>query len=242
MEDSLDKYGLEKAIHLSLVWANITFLGCSYPSHTHQLVADYPLPDQKLLLAERRKREGTERKRRGSGGEGNTEVDSKRARLENSDLGHNSSADDTDLPFEDISQSLDALISTIRKQHEKKLENISQQQEQGTNADRKIPKALSKMLHTMCMCEQCFCAGNSPSSLVNSIIQRYVARFDKMFLYEFLFNEKSGITRCRFLINNQLVAEGSDENRKTAKQKAAEQFLQLINGYYQDEGKPCCPH
>ena len=248
VEEHLDKYGLEKAIHLSLVWANVNFLGCSYPSHTQELVSEYPLPDQESLRVERKKRERAQRKRRGSsgdGGEGEDEAESKRVRTTqkesedalSSDAGHNSSAEDTDTSFEHVSLQVDALISAIRKQHEKKAEEKMKQGD-GNN----VPQEVLKMLQTMCMCHQCFSPGTSPSSQVNSIVQRYVARFDKNFHYDFTFQEDRGVSDCRFLINGQSITKGRDANRKIAKQKAAEQFVQLVNGYYKSHGKPCCPH
>ena len=243
VEDNLDRFGLERAIHLSLVWANVNFLGCSYPAHTQELVSEYPLPDQELLRAEREKRERSQRKRVVSGGGGGRdrerEPESKRVRNDQSTSSdtttHNSSADEADLPFEDISQHLEALISTIRKQHEKKSEV------QRGNETGRIPQEVMKMLCAMCMCSQCFCVGTSHSSQVNSIIQRYVARFDKTFKYDFSFTESKGITECRFLINGQFITEGRDENKKIAKQRAAERFVQLVGGYYREHGKPCCP-
>ena len=242
VEDNLDRFGLERVIHLSQVWANVNFLGCSYPSHTQELVAEYPLPDQKLLMTERQKREGGQRKGSGSGGKrgggGEDEPLSKRNRNDqttNSETMHSNSSDEADLPFEDISHHLDALISTIRKQHEQKSKG------QAGKETGKVPQEVVKMLRTMCMCDQCFCIGTSYSSKVNSIIQRYVARFDKNFQHNFTFSESKGIVCCRFLINGQFVTEGLDENQKVAKKKASEQFVELVNAHYRDNGKPCCP-
>ena len=49
VKDHMDEYGLEKAINLSTVWANMEFLGCKYPAKTEQLVSGdrhrYPHPD-----------------------------------------------------------------------------------------------------------------------------------------------------------------------------------------------------
>lgn len=246
VEDNLDRHGLEKAIHLSLVWANVTFLGCSYPAHTQELVSDYPRPDHELLRTERKKRERVERKRRlSSGGEAGGEGPKKQARGNShgelsgssSETQHNTSGDDTDASFEQISLQVDALISAIRKQHEKKAEK------DGTRSKDGIPKEVQKMLRSMCMCSQCFSPGNSSSSLVNAITQRYVARFDKSFVHDFAFTEKNdGSTECKFYVNREFVSSGTDENRKNAKQKASEQFVRLVNGYYKENGKPCCPY
>lgn len=41
VEDHVDVYGLEKAIILSTVWANMKFLGCRYPAQTEQMVNRY---------------------------------------------------------------------------------------------------------------------------------------------------------------------------------------------------------
>ena len=247
VEDNLDRHGLEKAIHLSLVWANVVFLGCSYPAHTQELVADYQRPDPELLRAEREKRERVERKRRLSGGgeevRGGGGVVRKQARSESSAGSSEttqSSGEDTDASFEQISLQVDALISAIRKQHEQKAEKLNAVvlRESGDS----VPKEVQKMLNLMCMCNQCFSRGNSSSSLLNAITQRYVARFDKTFRQDFLFKDTSdGLTECTFSINGELVTVGKDEVKKIAKQKAAEQFVKLIYGYYKEHGKPCCP-
>lgn len=249
VDDNLDRHGLEKAIHLSLVWANVTFLGCTYPEHTQELVADYPPPDQELLRAERKKRETVERKRRlsalggGEGEGGGGEGKRKQAREAESgaspgDTPQNTSGDDTDASFEQITLQVDALISAIRKQHEKKAE-----EDKETASNIAIPKGVEKMVNSMCMCEQCFSPGNSASSFVNAIIQRYTSRFDKSFSHDFSFIEsKKGYTECRFFIYGDIVASGRDDSKKTAKQQAAEQFVHLVSSYYKVNGKPCCPH
>ena len=54
VEDHSGDHGLEKAINLSLVWANMKFLGCSYPGGTEALVAHYPLPSLEELRARRK--------------------------------------------------------------------------------------------------------------------------------------------------------------------------------------------
>ena len=250
VEDNLDRHGLEKAIHLSLVWANVTFFGCSYPAHTQELVSDYPRPDIELLRSERKKRERVERKRRlssGGGGEGGGGEEGARKQARGNSHGessasettHNTSGDDTDASFEQISLQVDALISAIRKQHEKKAEK------EGTTQSRDdIPKEVHKMLQSMCMCSQCFSPGNSSSSLVNAITQRYIARFDKNFTHDFEFTEtrNGASTECKIFFNGEFATSGRDENRKTAKQKASEQFVRLVNSYYKENGKPCCPY
>lgn len=248
VKDNLEKYGLEKAIHLSLVWANTNFLGCSYPSHTQELVSEYPQPDQDSLRSERKKREQSERKVRESGGGGSGEREgTKRVKVNQDETedtsskeglcgNHDSSAEETDASFEQVSLQVDALISAIRRQHEKKAEEKMKQ------GDANIPQEVLKMLRSMCMCNQCFTPGTSPSSLVNSYFQRYLARFDKKFKYNFSFNEGSTTTECKFTINGQIIAETRGENKKFAKQRSAEHFLKLVNSYYQQQGKPCCPY
>ena len=53
VEDHHETYGLEKATNLSIVWGNMQFLGCSYPSETEALVAHYPLPSLTELRSRR---------------------------------------------------------------------------------------------------------------------------------------------------------------------------------------------
>jgi len=54
VEDNLKDYGLERALNLSLVWANMKFLGCKYPSGTENLVQYYPVPSSQELKQRRK--------------------------------------------------------------------------------------------------------------------------------------------------------------------------------------------
>lgn len=45
IEDHLPTYGFDRALSLSMVWANMKFLGCRYPSATEQLVMHYNVPE-----------------------------------------------------------------------------------------------------------------------------------------------------------------------------------------------------
>lgn len=54
VEDYVTDYGLEKATNLSIIWANMNFLGCNYPPGTEALVKDYLLPSYEELKARRK--------------------------------------------------------------------------------------------------------------------------------------------------------------------------------------------
>lgn len=54
VEDYSADCGLERAINLSLVWANMKFLGCSYPAGTEALVKLYEVPSLEELRARRK--------------------------------------------------------------------------------------------------------------------------------------------------------------------------------------------
>ncbi|XP_065882610.1 uncharacterized protein [Dysidea avara] len=45
IEDHTPTYGFERALSLSMVWANMKFLGCRYPTATEQLVMNYNVPE-----------------------------------------------------------------------------------------------------------------------------------------------------------------------------------------------------
>lgn len=45
IEDHLPTYGFERALSLSMVWANMKFLGCRYPDATERLVMHYNVPE-----------------------------------------------------------------------------------------------------------------------------------------------------------------------------------------------------
>lgn len=44
IEDHIDKYGYDRALSLSMAWANVKFLKCRYPPETEELVQGYPVP------------------------------------------------------------------------------------------------------------------------------------------------------------------------------------------------------
>ena len=45
IEDHLPTYGFERSLSLSMVWANMKFLGCRYPDATERLVMHYNVPE-----------------------------------------------------------------------------------------------------------------------------------------------------------------------------------------------------
>ena len=46
IEDHIDKYGYDRALSLSVVWANVKFLKCRYPPEAEELVQGYPVPQE----------------------------------------------------------------------------------------------------------------------------------------------------------------------------------------------------
>ena len=56
VEDNIADYGLDQSLNLSLVWANMNFLGCRYPSGTEALVQHYPIPSMDELKQRRKKK------------------------------------------------------------------------------------------------------------------------------------------------------------------------------------------
>ena len=55
VEDHVADYGVEKAVNLSLIWANMKFLECSYPPETEAKVVNYPIPSPDQLRAIRKR-------------------------------------------------------------------------------------------------------------------------------------------------------------------------------------------
>lgn len=64
VEDYVHDHGLEKAVNLSLVWANMKFLGCHYPTGTEALVTEYPVPSMDELKARRKCKDSIAKYRR----------------------------------------------------------------------------------------------------------------------------------------------------------------------------------
>ena len=66
VEDYVHDHGLEKAVNLSLVWANMKFLGCRYPAGTEALVTNYPMPSMNELKARRKCKVSMAKRKRAS--------------------------------------------------------------------------------------------------------------------------------------------------------------------------------
>lgn len=142
IEDNVDRYGLEKATTLSMVWANMHFLGCSYPPRTEALVAHYPLPDMDTLRArrkERKRKTAPETQLHGKDKKGLPRPKKIRPNPEPSTTkaSETRSSDGEDTPdFDTVSSQLGALIAAVRKQQE--TENIFKEEEEPSRSGKQF--------------------------------------------------------------------------------------------------------
>lgn len=250
-----DRYGLDKAISLSMVWANINFLGCEYSNKTTSLVSHYPVPDSNdmrrwvsvhgnIVGAERT--DGQAPKRTRSPSETppikipkvQTAGESNGSSLAEGDDGKSSDS----VPFETLTQHLDALISTIRKQKEEHSSSPTYNaspplsRSQVTTEDQKKERWLNLLARNACLCAKCEPEGTHPVTTVMKLTQRVQA--DVEFSFHVLPDDSH--TTDLFL-ESTLMAQGTDSIKKQSKMKAAQALIAKITAQQELFGKPPCP-
>lgn len=222
VEDNVADYGLEKAISLSIVWANMKFLGCSYPPGTERQVSSYPLPPLEELKARRKAKQSL--KRGLSGGES-----PKRIKL-----------DDT---ISDVS----SLISSIRSQSENQQSSGVFFLEYDETLSKKVPRSIQVVANKVCLCKDCIgCDGVNERAM--RLMQKYADSEDSSFRFEFneetvpqAFGPEDGY-KCTLLINGELVIEKLVAHKKDSKSYVSTALLKMADDWQEAHGKPACPN
>ena len=229
VEDNVGDHGLEKAVTLSIVWANMKFLGCSYPPGTEKLVNNYPVPSFDELRARRRAKESLKR----GTSSGDTPTSPKKAKL-----------DDT---ITDVS----SLISTIRSQSEK-----SQQgggggfiPEYDKELAKRVPRLIQTVANAVCLCKECIGEeSSSDTERMKSMLQKYANSKDNSFKFEFkedtiaqaIADSQEGY-KCTLLINGESVAEKVTAEKVESKSAVSAEVLKMADDWQEAHGKPSCP-
>lgn len=226
VEDNMADHGLEKAVTLSIVWANMKFLGCSYPPGTEKLVASYPVPPLEELKARRKAKEALERGQSC----GDCPTSPKRAKL-----------DDT---VSDVS----SLISSIRTQSEKNQQS-SFIPEYDEELSKTVPPIVQTVANAICMCKECIGQnGNGATERATLMLQKYADSKDSTFSFEFredtvvqAFSSADGY-KCALLINGELVIEKLTVGKDESKGAVSAEFLKMADDWQEACGKPPCPN
>lgn len=235
VEDNVGDHGLEKAVTLSIVWANMKFLGCSYPQGTEKLVDKYPVPSFEELKARRRVKESL---KRGMSGD-DSPTSPKKAKL------------DTDT-ITDVS----SLIATIRSQSEKSHQGGGGGGGGGfipefdKELSRRVPRLIQTVANAVCLCKECLGEESiGDTERVKSMLQKYVNSNDSSFKFEFKedtiapigADSQEGGYKCTLLINGESIAEKVTAEKNKSKTAVSAEVLKMADDWQEAHGKPSCP-
>ena len=224
VEDNVGDHGLEKAIALSIVWANMTFLGCSYPSGTEKLVGNYQAPSFDELRARRRAKDALKRGTSDSG----SPTNSKKAKIEETAL--------------DVS----SLISTIRTQSERNQIGVGDGfvPERDEKLSKRVPQMIQAVADAVCICQQCIGGKDvNTSEKVKSMLQMYSDSKDDAFNFEFK-DDQDGNNgyKCSLHINNNPVVEKTASGKEEAMGVMSAEVLKMVDDWQEAHRKPSCPN
>ena len=232
VEDHVDTFGLEKTINLSNVWANMKFLGCSYPAKTEAFVAAFPVPDFDELRARRRKRKQGGQESFTQGLDTGGPSDAKKLK---DDLGSH----------EDVASEVDALISAVRLKYEKS--SKEEQQLKSTQRQEALFSApeMKDVAQQMCLCSSCLGLTANAMEKLHTLFQRFTSKHSQGFSYDYSWEEfnfkGSNLKKCVLTVNGKAVAEKHGLNKKVAKRMLAEDVIEAIDFYQRANGIPPCP-
>ena len=256
IEDHKTRYDLKRVISLSMVWANLNFLGCKYSEKVEDLVLYYPVPDQseidrwlkvhKDILEDDHQMITT--KKRTLNETARDEPLSKQSKVDSpSEESHdleNTSCDppsNDSIPFEQLTQQLDSLISVIRNKQVKldkpvdPQSSISENWNQSNNHTHLSESDIPKLAQT-CLCLQCVRTDHPVTKLDN-----LCGKLKQSVNYKFN-EDQSDEKTLEVLINGNVITCQTGLNKRDMKKKAAQDILDKIQ-VYQDlqPKKPVCP-
>lgn len=241
VEDNHEKHGLEKAIRLSILWANIHFLGCRYQPNTEAIVMSYPLPDREALQSRARARKRLQSDDHTDGGP------MKRPKLNGSPP--RACSDSTSAPGDraGYATQVAALISSVRHSQESCQTSSQQLDSAAATLSPPLHPLLRKVGDCVCVCEKCIVADRSqnPLGALEKTLSVY-GRSDRQFSYSWDFPEPArfsgpgGMTyKCQLLLNGDLVAEEEQTSKRNIKGLLAARILNQMADYRASRGKAC---
>ena len=232
VEDHVDTFGLEKALTLSNVWANMKFLGCSYPAKAEALVTAYPVPDFDELRARRRKRRQSDQESFTQGLDKDETLDTKKPRIDQES-------------HRDVASEVNTLISSIRMKYE---ENAKEEQKlRSTQQQEALFSApeMKEVARQVCPCNSCLGLTANAVEKLHRMFERFSAKHNPGFSYDYNWEEfnfkGSELKKCVLTINGKAVADKHGLKKKTTKQGLAEDVIEAIDYYQKMNGYPPCP-
>ena len=230
VEDNVGDHGLEKAVTLSIVWANMKFLGCSYPPGTEKLVGNYLVPSFDELKARRRAKEAL---KRGMSGD-DSPTSPKKAKVDNT------------ITAADVS----SLISSIRSQSEGGSGGFIPEYDE--KLSKRVPRLLQTIANAVCICKECIGEESiGAAERVTSMLQKYANSKDDSFNFEFkedtITQDSAGATdggssySCTLMINGESITEKVTSEKEKSKSVMSTEVLKMADDWQEACGKPSCP-
>lgn len=268
VEDHKDVHGLKKSIGLSMVWANINFLGCQYSSRVQGEVEYYPVPEENEIerwlkvhpdilddeedARKRRQWPPAGKRLTPSNSQLTSEEESLTTASKKSKIDPPDSSDDM-IPFETLTDQLGSFISMIRSKN--------QGTDQSEESDGNVASKNWNQSNNHCNPNKC--APNEPTLSRDEIIKK----FGKICLCISCFPEDVNISRLSFLaaksrlklhfefpetepfnsvglyVGDCLMGKWSGTSKKEMRKEACTEIIAEVLAYQEREGgsPPICP-
>ena len=293
VHDLQETYGTERAISLSMVWSNMNFLGCKYPEKTKALVSDYPVPRKEELKRWLREHNYSDDDRPDTT-EGPARVkDRVSLRRPSSELsppakigrvvpptgpgadglsavGDGQSSSEESMPFETLTEQLDFLISSIRRQHEPSSTStaqepvssqtavsvdvtddshspascgpaVSQEEWMATDTDSNPLNSRDRLSMIKKLAQKCICSKcNSVGDSYPSQVLLNICSSLKLNMRFDGYVSGEEATVARIYINQVFVSQASSWSKEEAEEQAADELLSAIAAYQETNWKPPC--
>ncbi|XP_011410356.1 PREDICTED: uncharacterized protein LOC105316831 [Amphimedon queenslandica] len=268
VEDHKDVHGLKKAIGLSMVWANINFLGCQYSSKVQSEVEYYPVPEENeierwlkvhpdILDDEEDARKGrqwppTGKRPTSSNSQLTSEEESLTTASKKSKIDPPDSSNDM-IPFETLTDQIGSFISMMRSksqgtdQSEESDGNIANknwnQSNNHGNPSKHTPNetTLSRDEIIKKFGKICLCNSCFPEN-VNISRLSFLAAKSRLRLH-FGFSETESFSPLSLYAGDCLMGKWSGTSKKEMKHQACTEIIAEVLAYQEREGgsPPVCP-
>ena len=239
---------MKRLVSLSMVWFNTKFMGCRYSRQTEELVSFYPIPDHdeidrwlkvhQEIVEEKHEEVKTPVKRTATELEPPS-VETTPAKLPKLDPlpPQNEPASEKSLDYNDLTQHLDALISTLRRRSDGSSGGgkAAGNRNNNGNKDRGEPVARSAIVGRLsghCICDTCY-----PNLSPVCQLQVLCSRQKMSEKYEF----SEDCQQILLYINEYCMIQQPCSAKKGAKTSIAQEMVNEVLAYQRSHTMPTCP-
>ena len=285
-----EDYGRDTAVSLSMLWANKNFLGCSYPKKAEAQVANFPVPRKTELIRWLNENGYSDHFRTkeparttvkdsvtlkcGSAGTASTSSELTPAPSKSGRVGHltggstnspqtagdSHSSSEESMPFETLTEQLDFLISSIRRQHDPSTlqkrkhsqeESMVESAESNTSAfsspvakrllldDDQVPDTKERVVESLA--QKCICAscnggtGTYPVQVLATICKSLNLGFSLAG-----YGGDGGSFVAEVYIDQMLMSKRASRSKEAAEDEAAREVLDRVADFQKANRKPPC--